>query len=136
MRGIIFKFWLMNILISIVLFVTYRVVIAEKNYAEGDFLEWVLQILDIILNLAYSFIYLIAMAICSLPLFLNLIEKVRSNFYLSLLTFLGIPTFCVIIILIDIQLKNLILFSIIYLFFMAIQFLLFRNRINKIALNG
>ncbi|PDS22366.1 hypothetical protein B0A77_13620 [Flavobacterium branchiophilum] len=132
MKRIIFRFWLINIFISIALFVTYRIVIAETNHVDGNFLEWVLQILDIILNLAYSFIYLIAMAFCSFALFLNLIEKIRSNFYLSLLTFLGIPSFCVIVILIDIQLKNLILFSIIYLFLMTIEFILFRKRINKL----
>ncbi|MFW0715127.1 hypothetical protein [Pedobacter sp. N23S346] len=144
MKKIIFKFWLINILISIALFVTYRIVIAETNHADGNFLEWVLQILDIILNLAYSFVYLIAMAFCSFALFLNLIDKIRNNLYLSLLTFLGIPLFCVIFIIITILtdrllynstvtvFRNILIFSIIYLFFTTLEFLIFRKRINKL----
>lgn len=144
MKRIIFKFWLINILISIALFVTYRIVIAETNQVDGNFIEWILQILDILLNLAYSFIYLIAMAFCSFAIFLNLIDKIRNNFYLSLLTFLGIPLFCVIFIIINILtdrllynntvtiFRNLVIFSIIYLFFTTLEFLLFRKRVNKL----
>ncbi|TCO22602.1 hypothetical protein EV200_106245 [Pedobacter psychrotolerans] len=128
---------------SIALFVTFRIVIAETNHADGNFLESVLQILDILLNLAYSFIYLIAMAFCSFALFLNLINKIRNNLYLSLLTFLGIPLFCVIFIIITILtdsllynntvtiFRNILIFSIIYLFFTTLEFLIFRRRINK-----
>lgn len=144
MKRIIFKFWLINILISIALFFTYRIVIAETNQVDGNFIEWILQILDILLNLAYSFIYLITMAFCSFAIFLNLIDKIRNNFYLSLLTFLGIPLFCVIFIIINILtdrllynntvtiFRNLVIFSIIYLFFTTLEFFLFRNRINNL----
>lgn len=144
MKRIIFKFWLINILISIALFVTYRIVIAETNQVDRNFLEWFLQILDILLNLAYSLIYLIAMAFCSFTIFLNLIDEIRNNFYLSLLTFLGIPLFCVIFIMINIFtdsllysntvtiFRNLVIFSIIYVFFTTLEFILFRKRMNKI----
>jgi len=143
MKRIIFKFWLINILISIALFITYRIVIAETNHADENFLKWVLQILDILLNLASSLIYLIAMAFCSFAIFLNLIDKIRNNFYMSLSTFLGIPLLCVIFIIITILtdnllynntitvFRNLLIFSIVYLFFTTIEFLLFRKKINK-----
>ena len=143
MKRIIFKFWLKNILISIALFITYRIVIAEKDHADGNFLEWILQILDILLNLVYSLIYLIAMVFCSFAIFLNLIDKIRNNLYLSLLTFLGIPLFYVIFIIIAILtdnllykntvtvFRNILVFSIIYLFFTTLEFLIFRKRINK-----
>lgn len=135
---------MVNILIAIALFVTYRMVIAEKNHAEGNFLDDVLQILDLLLNLAYSSIYLIAITFFSLTLFLNLIDKIRNNVYLSLLTFLGIPLLCVISIVIAVAadgllelstvtvFRNLIIFSIIYLFFTTLQFLFFRRRVNKL----
>ena len=106
MKKIIFTFWISNFLISIALFVTYRIVIAETNYAEGNFLEIVLQFLDILLNIAYSFVYLIAIVFCSFVLFLNLIEKIRNNFYLSLLTFIGLQSFCVIYIIVVIFIHN------------------------------
>ena len=141
MKRIIFKFWIINILISIALFVTYRIVIAETDHPDENFLKWVLQILDIILNLAYSVVYLIAMAFCSFAIFLNLIDKIRNNLYLSLLTFLGIPLFCVAFIIIAILVdsllyqvtafRNLLIFSTIYLFFATFEFLVFRKRMTK-----
>jgi len=39
MKRIVFKFWLLHILISIALFVTYRIVIAETNHINGFFLK-------------------------------------------------------------------------------------------------
>ncbi|MDF2476347.1 MAG: hypothetical protein K0S24_1830 [Sphingobacterium sp.] len=144
MKRIIFKFWLTNILISIALFVIYRIVIAETNHNDGNFFEMVLQILDISLNLVYSFVYLIGMVICSCALFLNLIDKIRNNIYLSLLTFVGIPLFCAIFITINMLsdsilynetvtlFRNLVIFSIIYLFFSTFEFLLFRKRIKNL----
>ncbi|WP_268847241.1 hypothetical protein [Flavobacterium aestivum] len=147
MKRIIFKFWLINILINIALFITYRIVISETNHADGNFLETLLQILDIVLNLAYSFIYLIAITFCSFALFLNLIDKIRNNLYLSLLTFLGIPLFCVIFIISKILtdglpidnnvtvFRNLLIFSIIYLLFTTLEILLFRKKLKKSGLN-
>lgn len=82
------------------------------------------------------------MFISSLTFFLNLIGKIGNNSYLSLLTFIGIPSVCVIYlivnVLIDIRLYNetavatLVKFSIIYLFFTVVEFLLFRRAVNKL----
>jgi len=144
MKRIVFRFWLLNILISIALFVTYRIVIAETNHIDGNFFEMILQILDISLNLAYSIVYLIGMVLCSCALFLNLIDQIRNNIYLSLLTFVGIPLFCAIFVTSNMLsdsilyddtvtlFRNLVVFSIIYLFFTTFEFLLFRKRINKL----
>jgi len=146
MKRIIFRFWLINIFISIALFVAYRIVIAETDHADGNFLEGVSQILDVFLNVTYSFVYLIAIVFCSLALFLNQIARIRNNFFLSLLTFVGIPLFCVIFIVINLLMdgllyndtvtvfRNLVIFSIIYLFFTTLQFFLFRKRINKLRI--
>ncbi len=147
MKRIIFKFWLINILISLALFITYRIVIAGPDHAEENFFKWVLQILDILLNLAYSFVYLIAMVFCSLAIFLNLTDRIRNNLYLSLLTFLGIPLFCVIFIIISIVtdglfdhntvtvFRNILIFSVIYLFFTTVEFFIFRKTIKTFRLN-
>ncbi|RXM45123.1 hypothetical protein BOW55_16585 [Flavobacterium sp. YO12] len=107
----------------------------------GNSFEKFLQILDLIINLGFSAVYFIAMIISSFAILLNLKEKIRNNFYWSLLAFLGIPLFCVIFILInlliDISVHNVTIlkrpafFSIIYLFLTTIEFLLFRKRINK-----
>lgn len=148
MKKNILRFWIINILISISLFIFYRIVISETNHADGNFLEWILQILDIILNLAYSSIYLIAMALSSSAIFLNQIDKIRNNFYLSFFTFLGIPLICVIFIIVIVLtdglllnnnvtiFRNLLIFSVIYLFLTALQFLVFRKRINKVRSEG
>lgn len=145
MKKIIFKFWFINILISIAIFVAYRVVIAETNHDSGIFFESLLHFLDVILNLAYSLVYLIAMFFCSLLLFLNLIEKIRTNLYLSFFTFSGIPLFFVILIVSNVLINNLlnvsslfrnfVIFSVIYLVFTTLEFLLFRKIVIQAQLN-
>jgi len=144
MKKIVFRFWIINFIISIVLFVIYRILISQTKIIDGNFLEDVLQILDLVLNLIYSFVYLIGMFVCSCALFLNLIDKIRHNFYLSLLTFLGLPIFCVAFIFINVAtdnllqndtvtiFRNLLIFSVIYLLLTTLEFLLFRKRINKL----
>ena len=141
MKKIVFRFWIINFLISIALFFIYRIVIAETKTIDGNFFEELIQILELLLNIGFAFVYFIAMVISSLALLLNLIEKIRNNFYLSLLTFLGIPSFWVIFIVIKLSidiyadnltvLTKLALFSIIYLFLTTIQFLLFRKKITN-----
>jgi len=141
-KRIIFRYWLFNILISIVLFIIYRITITATNQADRSFLDSFLQLLDAILNVAYSFIYLIGIAFCSLTIFLNQIDRIRTHFYLSLLTFLGIPIFCVSYIIIHglidssiyhiTAVLNLLVFSIIYLLLTTLQFLSFRKGIKKL----
>ncbi|OXA98075.1 hypothetical protein B0A75_15530 [Flavobacterium oncorhynchi] len=144
MKKLVFRFWIINFLISISLFFIYRIVISETKMVEGNSFEKFVQILDLIINLGFSAVYFIAMIISSFAIFLNLKEKIRNNFYWSLLAFLGIPLFCVIFILVNLLidisvhnvtvLKRLALFSIIYLFLTTVEFLLFRKRINKLKI--
>lgn len=141
MKKLVFRFWIINFLISISLFFIYRIVISETKMIEGNSFEKFLQLLDLIINLGFSAVYFIAMIISSFAILLNLNEKIRNNFYWSLLAFLGFPLFCVIFILINLLidtnlhnatiLKRPALFSITYLFLTTIEFLLFRKRINK-----
>jgi hypothetical protein len=139
MKKIIFRFWIINFLISIALFFIYRVVIAETKPTDGGFFESVLYILDILLNLGFSFIYLIAMVICSLAFFLNLIGNIRNNRLLSFLTFLGFPLICVVYLVInvsidvflyDVSVLTLMIFSLIYLFLTTIEFLMLKKRLK------
>ncbi|WP_286896943.1 MULTISPECIES: hypothetical protein [Sphingobacterium] len=143
MGKIIFRFWLVNVLISVALFVLYRLVIAETDTAATGFLETIIVILDIIVNLGFSTIYLFAVILCSLLFFLNHIEKIRRNKALSFLTFSGIPAVCLILLIIYIlvgfykyhmvldPLKMLLLFSVIYLASTILEFILFRKIIEK-----
>lgn len=147
MKKIIFRYWSLNIAVTILLYFAYRITISETDYADGDFLDWILHILDIVVNLLYSLAYLVGMALCSFAIFLNLIDKVRNNFYLSLSSFIGIPLIYVVIITLNILrdellqdnyvtiFRNLLIFSIIYLHFTGLQFSLFRKKVNKLDLN-
>jgi hypothetical protein len=141
MKKIVFRFWIINFLISIALFVIYRIVIAQTNSTDRNFLETLLFILNAFLNIGFTIIYLIVMIFCSFVFFLNLNANIRNNYLLSFLTFLGVPSVCVIYLiiktLIDVNLYNesplttFVVFSIIYLFITVIEFLLFRKKIKK-----
>ena len=143
MGKIIFRFWLVNILLSVLLFTLYRLIIAQTDTSPTGFLESIIVILDIVVNLGFSTIYLVAMALCSLLLFLNHIEKVRNHKVLSLLTFSGIPTLFLVLLIVYIlagiykynmildPLKMLLVFSIIYVSCTILEFVVFRKAIEK-----
>jgi len=143
MGKIIFRFWFVNVLISVALFILYRLVIAETNTAATGFLETIIVILDIVVNLGFSTIYLFVVILCSLLFFLNHIEKIRQNKVLSFLTFWGIPAVCLVLLIIYIlagvykynmvldPLKMLLLFSVVYLDSTGLEFVLFRKIIEK-----
>ena len=143
MKKLIFKFWLANAGISILLFIIYRFVISETETKEGTFFEELMFFLDLLLSLGYSLIYFIGMLIFSLILFLNLFEKVRNHFYLSMLTFLGMPIVAVVyVICITIMINDetgnyspnfattFLIFLVIYLISNLIQLLIFRKNIS------
>jgi len=143
MKKLIFKFWIFNILISIALFIIYRIVISETEVGNDSFFETFMLILDLLLSLGYSLIYLIGMLISSLVLFLNLFEKIGNHFYLSMLTFLGIPIAVTVYIIWTMYLDNdlsadfsinflrtFLIFLLIYLISNLVQFLIFRKKIS------
>lgn len=144
MKKTIFQFWLVNILISITLSVLYRMVISDLNSTNNTLFERFISILNILINLGLSTVYLVAIVFSSLSLFLNQIEKIRYNYFLSFLTFSGIPFICVLVlgaeVLIDYYrydivlppLRLLLLFSIVYLICTFVEFLLFRKKVEKI----
>ena len=142
MKKIIFKFWLVNLLISILLFFLYKIVMMETKQTDATFLGNILYIIDILLNLGFSLIYLAVMVLGSLSFFLNLIEKIRNNSFLSFLAFSGIPLICVIYlgtnVLIEIYQYNYsfiirpLVFLIVYLLCTGIEFLIFRKKIKNL----
>ncbi|OAH75164.1 hypothetical protein AXA65_04120 [Chryseobacterium sp. FP211-J200] len=143
MKNLIFKFWIANVLIAFVLFVVYRLGISESESENDTFFKTLLYILDILLSLGYSLIYLIGMLICSLLLFLNLINKIRNNYYFSMLTFLLIPIAGIIYtVWIMLMIGNssdndspdfvriFLTFLVVYLISNLTQFLIFRKKIT------
>ncbi|EKT4549266.1 hypothetical protein JE952_000877 [Flavobacterium psychrophilum] len=141
MKKIIFKSWIINLVISISLFVIYRLIIAETNYLEStSMFENFLFFIDVLLNIWVSILSLIAMFFCSLFFFLNLVVNIRNNYYLSSLSFLGIPTIWIVyLIVINIYTgfgfyRTILVLSMIYLFLTAVQFLKFRKKIKSYAL--
>ncbi|ELV7525307.1 hypothetical protein QMU91_001514 [Flavobacterium psychrophilum] len=141
MKKIIFKSWIINLVISISLFLIYRLIIAETNYLEStSMFEKFLFFIDVLLNIWVSILSLIAMFFCSLFFFLNLVVNIRNNYYLSSLSFLGIPTIWIIyLIVINIYTgfgfyRTILVLSMIYLFLTAVQFLKFRKKIKSYAL--
>jgi hypothetical protein len=132
-------------MMSIALFTIYRIVIIETKTTDGNWFENFIAILDILLNIILSTVYLIGILICSLPLFLNIKKNIRNNYYYSLLTFLGLPFIFILAVIIILSTDSQSFkirpmqifgaFSLIYIFFSCIQFLIFRRKIKKYELN-
>lgn len=142
MKKITLRFWLVNLLISILLYFAYRIAISETKETGTTLLEKIFHILDILLNLGLSIIYLIVMTFSALTFFLNLIEKIRNNYFLSFLTFSGIPFICIVFLAVNVAvdiyrynqsvLTKLLFFSVIYLSCTMIEFLIFRRKVKSI----
>jgi len=138
----IFKYWLVNFLMSLVLFLAYRIVISQTETKDGSWFDTFLQFLDIFINLGFSLIYLGAMIICSFFIFLNLYQNIRNNFYYSLFSFVGLASVFTGYWLIDVMtddlgfnqnpLRTFIIFCLIYVCFCCIQFLIFRKQTKAI----
>ena len=136
------KYWLVNFLMSLVLFLAYRIVISQSETTDDDWFAWLLDFLEIFLNIGFSLIYLGAMIICSFFIFLNLYQNIRNNFYYSLFSFVGLASiftgyWLVIIMTDDLRfdenpLITFLIFCLIYVCFSAIQFLIFRKQIKSI----
>lgn len=143
MRKIVFRFWLVNFLLSIALFILYRIVINELQPADHTFLEKFFNMMDILLNIGFSMIYLVVMIAGSFSIFLNQIEKIKNSYFLSFLTFSGIPLIYVVFLAVNVSmdiyqyglalspLKIPLWFSIIYLVCSVMEFLMFRKKVKN-----
>lgn len=140
MKKILFKYWFVNFTIGFSLYVIYRITIAESEPAgESEFKKFIF-ILEILVNLGFSLLYLVAVWVSSLTFFLNLFANIRNNFYASLFTFLGISLLCIIYVLfiysqLDYDthntLSNLIILAGFYFLATGLQFLMFRRKIER-----
>ena len=92
----VFKCWMFNVLMCVVLFISYRILIAVSEPANDSWMETLLHLLGVLLNLGFSAVYLLIMLLGSFAIFLNQSKKVRDNCYLSLLTFVAVPAIGVI----------------------------------------
>lgn len=138
----IFRYWFVNILMSLALFIAYRIVIAESEPAGSTWIEKFLFMLDVILNLGFSLFYLLVMIVASLAIFFNQIAKIRNNGYLSSLTFLAVPLVGVLILAVKVSidvythspniLSTVLTFSILYLLGNIVTFLSFRKSMKKL----
>ncbi len=141
----IFRFWIVNILMSVALFISYRIVIAESKPVDESWIEKFLYFLDILLNLGFSIIYLLVMIAGSLAIFLNQIEKIRNHRYLSLLTFIAVPLAVVIVLGIRLGIdlytdgrsifSTLVVFALLYLLLNSLTFLIFSKSMRKLRSN-
>lgn len=142
MKKLIFKFWITNFFISITLFIIYRIIISQTETTESNSFEFLINILDILLSLGYSLFYLVATLVSSLTFFLNNVEKIRNNYYLSFFTFSGLPflfvLYLMIVYFIDFYpnevsfMMTLFVFSLLYLIITISEFLIFRKKIKTI----
>jgi len=141
MHKIILKYWIIDLLVGLVLYVAYTITIMNKTATGSGFFSNVLYLLNIVLNLGYSLLYLTAVVICSFTVFLNFIHKVRRNAVLSWLSFSGAPILGVAIPVISLWistyevsknvLTELLIFSIVYPCITTILYLRFRRK-NRI----
>lgn len=138
MKKYIFKFWLLNFLLTAILFLIYYVLaFTQLKSNNGNLFEIILDFLFTLFNLYYILAYSIVMIVFSTAFFLNLQKTIRANNFLSALTFIAIPLVAVIYILIDLYPYNSFVvvwwigFPLAYLLFIIFQFYIFRKKINK-----
>ena len=143
MKKLFCKFYGVNFLIGIILYNVYRLFNINKQTNDNKWFDTILNILDIWLNIHFEMIYLIVIAMGSLTFFLNLNGKIRNNYFLSLFTFLGIPLSFTVYLIVGLfndynydhtnksPLATIVMFSMIYLFIITIEFILFRKKLKK-----
>lgn len=142
MKKIVLKFWLVSLLTSLVLYIIFRIAIMSTTAAGTGLIDTILYVLDIVLNLGLSAIYLAAMLLCSFTVLLNLMRSIRANYLFSWASFSGLPALLVSILLVMLlfdgyQFKQssilitLLTFSVVYVVATTVLFLIFRKNINS-----
>lgn len=145
MTKLIFKYWIINLLFGITLFFIYRFTTIETNISGENWFEKFITFFNILGEIVFSMIYIIGILICSSTLLLNLKKNIRNNYYLSFLTYLGLPFICIIVLIILLFRDNLLFevniittflfFIIIYTTITSLEFSIFRKKIKKYESN-
>lgn len=138
MKRIILKYWTIELLTGFVLYVAYRITIMDTTAADDGLLATIADILDIVLNLAFSLLYLAAILLCSFTVFLNFLRRIRENYLLSWLSFSGAPILLIAFLIISLLINshhftgsvmtNLLIFSLLYTCITTILFIQFRKK--------
>jgi hypothetical protein len=137
-KRLIVKLWTIDVLLAVLTYIAYRIAIMHTTATGDGFSATILYILDILLNLGFSLLYLAAMVVCSFTIFLTFSKKIRNSYFLSWLSFSGAPILLVLInLLMDSHLYNggvttkLMIFSLLYISSSTVLFLKFREIIVK-----
>ena len=140
MKKSIFKIWGINLLLNIILFVIYKLTGLSNNYSKDmSFFETVEFVFKVFADLYLSALLFLILFFCSLLLLLNLIPKIRNNFYLSFLSFLGIPIILLVYIIFGIIktsglefFATILILTITYILITLTEFLWLRKKIKTL----
>ncbi|PJJ84433.1 hypothetical protein [Mucilaginibacter auburnensis] len=100
-NGLVFKYWLLNVMLAVMVYLAYRIAIVNTSDT-GEGVSFILNVLEILLNLGFSLFYLAAMVLGSFAIFLNRFKKIRDNYFVSWLTFSGAPVLIAVMLIITI----------------------------------
>lgn len=153
-KKLIWKFWIINFLLIIGTFFISRLFLTESSTISKYWLIEIFNLMGDFMYMIFTLIYAALMSICSLTIFLNLNRKIRKTYFFSLLTFLAIPSICVLYFVLDsfidtydyktfseyitflkTSILNFLAFPIIYLIGVSLVFILFRIALKKQYLN-
>lgn len=139
MMNMLFRFWIFNVFLLILLFFGYRMIIAGSDPHGPTAFDKVMDIFELLLNIGFSLVYVIGLLLSSLTIFLNLIAAVRNSPFYSFLSFLAIPIISLIYTMVVLQfsfssnriLMTFVIFSVVYILITGLQFLRFRTAVRK-----
>ncbi|WDF57193.1 hypothetical protein [Mucilaginibacter sp. KACC 22063] len=100
-KRLVFKYWLLNLTSAVAIYIAYRIAIINTSDTGEGLSSFILDILDILLNLGFSLFYIAALVLGSFAIFLNRFKKIRENKFLSWLTFSGTPILIAIMLIIS-----------------------------------
>ena len=141
MMNMLFRFWIFNVFLLILLFFGYRMIIAETDPHGPTAFDKAMDIFELLLNIGFSLVYVIGLLLSSLTIFLNLIAAVRNSPFYSILSFLAIPIISLIYTMVVLQfsfssnriLMTFVIFSAAYILITGLQFLRFRTAVRKLV---
>ena len=141
MMNMLFRFWIFNVFLLILLFFGYRMAISETDPHGPTAFDKVMDIFELLLNIGFSLVYVIGLLLSSLTIFLNLIVAVRNSPFYSFLSFLAIPIISLIYTMVVLQfsfssnriLMTFVIFSVAYILITGLQFLRFRTAVRKLV---
>ncbi|WP_412469271.1 hypothetical protein [Pedobacter sp. KLB.chiD] len=142
MRKIILKYWMIDLLLGLVLYVAYVMTIMNSSANGNGFEVTIRYIADLVLNIGFSLLYLMAAVICSFTIFLNFIREIRSSSFFSWLSFSGAPILLILMFIVSLWvdgyhysgnvMAKLWIFVILYPCITTILYLKFRKGYRKL----